>query len=93
MPSPSSSAVRAASTAANFGAMISRCRRMCGRTPSAEPKNSTCRRWLILSGPIEPMARWCRNHALLGVDAASTETPAPAKVILEVDANMIGRLG
>ncbi len=34
-----------------------------------------------------------RNQVLLAVDAASTETPAPAKVIFEVDANMIGRLG
>ena len=52
-PRPSSAEVRAASTAANLGAMISRCRRMWSRTPSAEPKNSTCRSWLTLSGPID----------------------------------------
>ena len=46
-----------------------------------------------MSGPIAAMARCLRYHALFSVDAANTETPAPAYVIFEVDANISGRFG
>ena len=38
---------------------------MWSRTPCAEPKSSTWRRWLTLSGPIEPLPRCFRYHATL----------------------------
>ncbi len=66
---------------------------MCSRTPSAEPKNWMCRSWLTLSGPIEAYCWWPRYQSTLAWAAARNATPAPAKVIFEVDANMSGRLG
>ena len=48
------------------------------RTPWGDPKNSTWRSWLTLSGPIEPLPRWSRYHATLSVEAARKATPAPA---------------
>ena len=52
-----------------------------------------CRRWLILSGPIVRLARCRRYQATLAAEPAKNDTPAPAKVILEVEANRNGRFG
>src|SRR6476659_2833590 len=42
---------------------------------------------------MEPIARCPRYQVTLAALAARTATPAPAKVIFEVEANMMGRLG
>ena len=49
--------------------------RMCSRTPSAEPKNCTCRSWLTLSGPIEAYCWWARYSLTISRDAARNGDP------------------
>src|SRR5262245_40927998 len=66
---------------------------MWSRTPWAEPKNSAWRRWLTLSGPIEPLLRWPRYHWTFSREAARKAAPAPAKVMFDVEAYMIARWG
>src|SRR5690606_36027424 len=61
--------------------------------PSAEPKNSARRRWLILSGPIDAAERCFLYQARLAGEEAREETPAPANGILDVLANISTRSG
>lgn len=56
-------------------------------TPSASPKNRRWRSWLTLSGPIVFFPAYCRYQAMLPSEPPKKLTPAPAKVILEVEAN------
>ena len=56
-------------------------------------RNLRCRNWLTLSGPIDFLPAYCRYQAMLPSEPPKKLTPAPAKVILEVEANTNGRLG
>ncbi|CPU65777.1 Uncharacterised protein [Mycobacteroides abscessus] len=73
-------------TASNLGAMMSRCLRMWARTPSASPKNSACRSWLTLSGPMDWADKCFLYQATFPGDDARNATPAPANVIFDVEA-------
>ena len=66
---------------------------MWSRTPCGEPKNCECRSWLTLSGPMAPLPRWPVYQLTVSTEPARKATPAPAKVIFDVEANMIGRCG
>ncbi|SKT97197.1 Uncharacterised protein [Mycobacteroides abscessus subsp. abscessus] len=46
-----------------------------------------------MSGPILRLPACCRYHAMLANDPPKKLTPAPAKVIFEVEAKINGRLG
>ena len=93
MPRPSSAAVRVASTAANLGAISSRCLRMWSRTPSASAEELDVPQLVDLVRADAAHGECLRYHALFAGDAANTATRQPAKVIFEVDANMSGRFG
>ena len=66
---------------------------MWSRTPCADPNSCTCRSWLTLSGPIDANCWWPRYQATVSREAPRNATPAPAYVILLVEANMTGRCG
>ena len=46
-----------------------------------------------MSGPIDFLPAYCRYQAMLPSDPPKKLTPAPAKVIFDVDAKTYGRLG
>ena len=77
----------------NFGAMTSRCFIMCARSPSASPKNRRWASWLTLFGPIARTPAWPRYQDRLASEADRKATPAPAKVIFEVEQTCQNRSG
>ena len=48
---------------------------------------------MTLSGPIDFLPAYCRYQAILPSDPPKKLTPAPAKVIFDVEANTSGRFG
>ena len=60
---------------------------MCAATPAVSRRNITCRRWLVLSGPMVRLLVTASHHATLAGDAPKNATPAPASVIFDVEPN------
>src|SRR5699024_805946 len=80
-------------TAVNFGARMPECLRITERTPSAEPKYCACANWLSLFGPIPRELAMDMYQSRFSRDEAKNATPAPAKVIFEVEDKTQKRFG
>ena len=52
-----------------------------------------CRRWLVLSGPIVRLPVSASHQAMLAGEEPRNPTPAPARVILDVDPKTNGAVG